>query len=109
MRERKALLNGTLLQYSCLVNPMGGGACQATVHGVARSQTRLSDFTSTFPFAVVQYHLFDAGYIIIFKHCITSYAAHECWLPVTLRNCVSFFALLEKWTNVTLTPPTQEN
>ena len=107
MRERKALLNGTLLQYSCLVNPMGGGACQATVHGVARSQTRLSDFTSTFP--LVQYHLFDAGYIIIFKHCITSYAAHECWLPVTLRNCVSFFALLEKWTNVTLTPPTQEN
>ena len=31
-------------------NPMGGGAWWAAVHGVARSQTQLSDFTSTFPF-----------------------------------------------------------
>ena len=37
--------NGTLLQYSCLENPMDGGAWLATVHGVAKSQTRLSDFT----------------------------------------------------------------
>ena len=40
--------NGTPLQYSCLENPMDGGACWAAVHGVARSRTRLSDFTSTF-------------------------------------------------------------
>ena len=33
-------------QYSCLENPMDGGAWQATVHGVAKSRTRLSDFTS---------------------------------------------------------------
>ena len=39
--------NGNPLQYSCLENPMDGGAWQATVHGVAESQTRLSDFTST--------------------------------------------------------------
>ena len=38
--------NGNPLQYSCLENPMDGGAWQATVHGVAKSQTRLSDFTS---------------------------------------------------------------
>ena len=37
--------NGTPLQYSCLENHMGGGAWWATVHGVAKSQTRLSDFT----------------------------------------------------------------
>ena len=37
--------NGTPLQYSCLENPMEGGAWQAIVHGVAKSQTRLSDFT----------------------------------------------------------------
>ena len=37
--------NGNTLQYSCLENPMDGGAWQATVHGVAQSQTRLSDFT----------------------------------------------------------------
>ena len=36
----------TQLQYSCLVNPTDGGAWWATVHGVAKSQTRLSDFTS---------------------------------------------------------------
>ena len=37
--------NGKPLQYSCLENPMDGGAWWATVHGVARSRTRLSDFT----------------------------------------------------------------
>ena len=36
---------GNLLQYSCLENPMDRGAWWATVHGVAKSQTRLSDFT----------------------------------------------------------------
>ena len=35
--------NGNPLQYSCLDNPMDGGAWQATVHGVTQSQTRLSD------------------------------------------------------------------
>ena len=38
--------NGNPLQYSCLENPMEGGAWQDTVHGVAKSQTRPSDFTS---------------------------------------------------------------
>ena len=42
--------NGTPLQYSCLENPMGGGAWWAAVHGVAKSRTRLSDFTFTFHF-----------------------------------------------------------
>ena len=37
--------NGSPLQYSCLENPMDGGAWWATVHGVAKSQMRLSDFT----------------------------------------------------------------
>ena len=46
--------NGTLLQYSCLENPMGGGAWWAAVHGVANSQTRLSDFTFTFPFHALE-------------------------------------------------------
>ena len=42
--------NGTPLQYSCLENPMDGGAWWAAVHGVPRSQTRLSNFTFTFHF-----------------------------------------------------------
>ena len=37
--------NGTPLQYSCLENPMDGEAWQAAVHGVAKSQIRLRDFT----------------------------------------------------------------
>ena len=40
--------NGNPLQYYCLENPMDGGAWWAAVHGVAGSQTRLSDFTFTF-------------------------------------------------------------
>ena len=42
--------NGTPLQYSCLENPMDGGAWWAAVHGYARSRTRQSDFTFTFHF-----------------------------------------------------------
>ena len=40
--------NGNPLQYYCLENSMDGGAWWATVHGVANSRTRLSDFTFTF-------------------------------------------------------------
>ena len=46
--------NGTPLQYSCLENPMDGGAWWATVHGVAYSWTRLSDFTFTFHFPALE-------------------------------------------------------
>ena len=35
--------NGNALQYSCLENPMDRGAWQATVHGIAKSQTQLSE------------------------------------------------------------------
>ena len=35
--------NGNPLQYSCLENPMDGGVWRATVHGVTKSWTRLSD------------------------------------------------------------------
>ena len=45
---------GTPLQYSCLENPMDGGAWWATVHGVAKSRTRLSDFTFTFHFQALE-------------------------------------------------------
>ena len=40
--------SGSPLQYSCMENPMYGGAWWAAVHGVAKSQTRLSDFPFTF-------------------------------------------------------------
>ena len=40
--------------YSCLANPMDGGAWWAAVHGVARSRTQLSDFTFTFHFHALE-------------------------------------------------------
>ena len=46
--------NGTPLQYSCLENPMDGGAWWAAVHGVAKSRTRLSDFTFTLHFHALE-------------------------------------------------------
>ena len=46
--------NGTPLQYSCLENPMDGGAWWAAGHGVAKSWIRLSDFTFTFHFHALE-------------------------------------------------------
>jgi len=46
--------NGTTLQYSCLENPMDGGAWWAAVHGVTKSRTQLSDFTFTFHFHALE-------------------------------------------------------
>ena len=46
--------NGTPLQYSRLENPMDGGAWWAAVHGVAKSPTRLSEFTFTFHFHALE-------------------------------------------------------
>ena len=46
--------NGTPLQYSCLENPMDGGGGWTAVHGVTKSQTRLSDVPFTFHFYVLE-------------------------------------------------------
>ena len=46
--------DGTPLQYSCLENPMDEGAWKAAVHGVAKSQARLGDFTFTFHFHALE-------------------------------------------------------
>ena len=51
--------NGNPLQYSCLENPMDGGAWWATVHGVAKSWTRLSDFTSLHFIIILFNHLIN--------------------------------------------------
>ena len=46
--------NGTPLQDSCLKTPMDGGAWWAAAHRVAKSRTRLSDFTFPFPFRALE-------------------------------------------------------
>ena len=46
--------NSNPLKYSCLENPMDGGAWWAAVHGVTEGWTRLSDFTFTFHFHALE-------------------------------------------------------
>ena len=58
--------NGNLLQYSCLENSMDGGAWWATVHGVTKSRTRLSDFTSLQQAHVLQAEPFKSLPLIYF-------------------------------------------
>ena len=52
--ESASQYSGNPLQYSCLENPMDGGAWWAAVHGVAKSPARLSDFTFTFHFHALE-------------------------------------------------------
>ena len=53
--------NGTPLQYSCLENPMDGGAWKAAVHGVAEGGIRLSDCTFTFHFHALEKEMASQG------------------------------------------------
>ena len=48
--------NGNPLQYSCLENPMDRGAWRATVHGVTKSWTQLSDFTHTHIYRFINFY-----------------------------------------------------
>ena len=59
--------NGTPLQYSCLENPMDGGAWQAAVHGVTRSRTRLSDFTLTFQFHALEKEMAPCSIVLAWR------------------------------------------
>ena len=63
--------NGNPLQYSCLENPMDGGAWWATLHGVAKSRTRLSDFTFT----------------------LTYYSLFPCWCVCLQSSCSLFLSI----------------
>ena len=55
------------LQYSCLENPMDGGAWWATVHGVTESQTRLSDFSFTFHFHALEKEMATHSSVLAWK------------------------------------------
>ena len=59
--------NGTPLQYSCLENPIDGGAWWAAVHGVARSRTQLSDFTLTFHFHALEKEIATHSSVLAWK------------------------------------------
>ena len=53
-KETRGEGNGTPLHYSCLENPIDGGAWKAAVQGVAEGRTRLRDFTFTFHFHALE-------------------------------------------------------
>ena len=53
-QQRSGEGNGIPLQYSCLGNPMEGGARSAAVHGVTKSRRQLSNFTFTFHFHALE-------------------------------------------------------
>ena len=59
--------SGTPLQSSCLENPMDGGAWWAAVHGVAKSRTRLSDFTFTFHFYALEKEMATPSSILAWR------------------------------------------
>ena len=59
--------NGTPLWYSCLENPMDGGAWWAAVHGVAKSRTRLSNFTFTFQFHALEKEMATHSSVLAWK------------------------------------------
>ena len=59
--------NGTSLQYSCLENPMDGGAWKAAVHGVTEGRTRLSDFTFTFHFHALEKEMATHSSVLVWR------------------------------------------
>ena len=59
--------NDTPLQYSCLANPMDGGAWWAAVDGVAQSQTRLNDFTFTFHFPALEKEMATHSSVLVWR------------------------------------------
>ena len=59
--------NGNPLQYSCLENPIDGGAWQAAVHVVAKRRTQLSDFTFTFHFHALEKEMATHSSVLAWK------------------------------------------
>ena len=60
--------NGNPLQYSCLGNPMDGGAWYATVHGVTKSRTPLNDFAFTFHFYALEREMATHSSILAWRN-----------------------------------------
>ena len=79
---------GTPLQYSCLENPMDRGAWWTAVHGVARSRTRLSEFTFTFQFHASNLDWWSISHMVIFMfQCYSLKSSHHCLLPQSPKVC----------------------
>ena len=75
---------GNPLQYYCLENPMDGGAWQTTVHGVAKSQTRLNDFnfTTYIHVSIVSQICFPIRLLYNIQQSSPCYTVGPCWLSI---------------------------
>ena len=78
--------SGTPLQYSCLGNPMDGGAWQAAVHGVTKSRTRLSDFTFTFHFLVLEKEMATHSSVLAWR------------IPGVVAWWAAIYSVTQSWT-----------
>src|SRR5574337_239182 len=70
--------NGTPLQYSCLEEPIDRGAWWAAVHGVAKSRTRLSDFTFTSHFPALEKEMAPHSSVLAWSSDVCS-GPHGSW------------------------------
>ena len=78
VKVREGEGNGIPLQYSCLENPMDRGAWWAAVHGVAKSRTRLGDFTFTFHFHALEKEMATPSSVLAWR---ISGTGEPCGLP----------------------------
>ena len=74
--------NGSSLHYSCLENPMNGGAWWSTVHRAVKSQTRLSDFTFFLSFSKMFSETGSSAECILLAYA----ASLGCDLTLTLQG-----------------------
>ena len=83
--------NGNPLQYSCLENPKDGGAWWALVHGVTKSRTQLSDFTSLRFTIVVQslscVQLFETPWTVVCQNSLSvEFCRQEYWSELSFPS-----------------------
>ena len=86
--------NGNPLQYSCLENPMDGGAWWATLHRVAKSWTQLSDFTFTFNEHTGLIFRMDWLDILAVQRTLKSLLQHHSSKTLILQHSTIFMAQL---------------
>ena len=92
--------NGNPLQYSCLENPMDGGPWWATVHGVAKSRTRLSDFTSQecapTKITVTSHRKNESS--VMMSYCLLNWSSASLKSRfLTMRYCVDIASFNSGW------------
>ena len=106
--------NGSPLQFSCLENPMNGGAWWAAVHGITKSRTRLSDFTFPFHFHALEKEMATHSSVLAWRipgtgepgglPSMGSHRVRHDWSNFTAAaaatECMNSFCVLCMWINI---------